>query len=307
MIINFLQQREPPILPVLHQMHNEGKEEDYFFNDLDQLRGFGSENYESLGGLLFAFFRRYAIEFDYDNQVISVRQGRYLTKAEKGWDTGRNKISLCVEEPCNVSRNLGNSADVGSVRGLVREFQRFLDLLKEGESLDKICTPYQPILFTTVIPPVSLKLPNHTSTIETLQRRKSMVDNRYNSSQPRMTRLASHPLPPVPSRLLSMLNINPNHGTDQSVDKIFARYHDPVKNNRRNEKRKPRSDWPAITPPAPSTQQPHRPRRWSKVEKKPTLAEIVKVHLPPSKPITPPPNTAKKSKKPSRKKQKPRT
>lgn len=314
MIINFLQQRQPPILPVLHKIDNEGKDEAYFYDDIDKLRSFGSENKESLGGLLFAFFRRFALEFDYDDQVVSVREGRYLTKAEKGWDTGRNKMSLCVEEPFNVSRNLGNSADVASVRGLRCEFQRFLELLVAGEDLKTICTPYQPLSLknATEIPINSsntssnnnnsntliLTLPQesrtssfflpiypypecsnptavHSSSAHPYDRRRSMVDGicsyptpnlsdhsntsypshptsytyrappiskpyntslntfhpRFSSPQAldtilrvRNTRHGSHPLPPVPSTLLSMLNISANHA-DQSVEKIFARYH----------------------------------------------------------------------------------
>lgn len=319
MIINFLQQRQPPILPVLHAIGSEGKDEAYFFDDVDKLKGFGDENQESIGGLLFAFFRRFAVEFDYDDQVVSVRQGRYLTKAEKGWDTGRNKMSLCVEEPFNVGRNLGNSADIASVHGLRCEFQRFLELLIAGETLETICTPYQPITFSSTSTTNTADIPsnnniNHGSNNNTLtltlpaenrtssfflpiyahsssssynspttttahpyDRRRSMVDGicsyptpsilldshtnaphpthptsytyrappisrPYNSSydtfhprfsspqaldtilRVRNTRHGSHPLPPVPSTLLSMLNINANHGTDQSVERIFARY-----------------------------------------------------------------------------------
>ncbi|KAI8988540.1 hypothetical protein BDF20DRAFT_905072 [Mycotypha africana] len=147
LVINFLQQRQPPILPVLHMIENECKSEDYFYDNIEKLKGFGSSNHESLGGLLFAFFRRYAVEFNYDNQVVSVRQGRYMTKKEKGWDTGRNKVSLCVEEPFNISRNLGNSADIASVHGIRCEFQRCLDQLLAGENLNTICTPYHPPTF----------------------------------------------------------------------------------------------------------------------------------------------------------------
>lgn len=305
MIINFLQQRQPPILPVLHKIESEGKDEDYFYDDVEKLKDFGLANKESLGGLLFAFFRRFAIEFDYDEQVVSVRQGRYLTKKEKGWDTGRNKMSLCVEEPFNVGRNLGNSADIASVHGLRCEFQRFLDLLIAGDDLEFICSLYQPLLTSSTDIPsstsstashhdssiLSLTLPaeNRTPsfflpihpythyatsvpTTHPYDRRRSMVDGicsypssilsdpysnahfpsytyrappaskpsqlssntfhpRFSSPQAldsilkvRNTRHGSHPLPPVPSTLLSMLNISANHGTDQSVDKIFARY-----------------------------------------------------------------------------------
>lgn len=159
MIINFLQMRQPPILPVLHQLKNgsiNGNDQvhsnnddtttkDMFCSDMEKLEGFGQANHESLGGLLFAFFRRYAIEFDYDDQVVSVRHGRYLNKREKGWHIGRNKTSLCVEEPFNVTRNLGNSADVRSVQGIRMELNRAMEMLVAGVPWNYVCTPYEPL------------------------------------------------------------------------------------------------------------------------------------------------------------------
>ncbi|CAO3594691.1 unnamed protein product [Absidia cylindrospora] len=143
MIINFLQLRQPPILPVLHQMKNSNGDNKMFYSDIKILQGYGRPNCETLGGLLFAFFRRYSIEFDYDNQVISVRHGRYLTKQEKGWHIGRNKTSLCVEEPFNIGRNLGNSADTRSIRGIRMELNRALEMLVAGVPWKTICSPYQ--------------------------------------------------------------------------------------------------------------------------------------------------------------------
>ncbi|KAJ8659778.1 hypothetical protein O0I10_004371 [Lichtheimia ornata] len=141
MTLNFLQMRHNSILPVLHQLVG-NKDDDSFCTDVERLRGYGEDNHESLGGLLYAFFRHFAVEFDYANQVVSVRHGRYLSKEEKAWDVGRNKFSLCVEEPFNVSRNLGNSADQQSVRGLTVEFRRACHLLAAGASLDLVCLPY---------------------------------------------------------------------------------------------------------------------------------------------------------------------
>lgn len=141
MTLNFLQMRHHSILPVLHQLVG-NKDDDSFCTDVERLRGYGEDNHESLGGLLYAFFRHFAVEFDYANQVVSVRNGRYLSKEEKAWDVGRNKFSLCVEEPFNVSRNLGNSADQQSVCGLTVEFRRACHLLAAGASLDLVCSPY---------------------------------------------------------------------------------------------------------------------------------------------------------------------
>src|SRR5581483_6668039 len=64
-ILNFLQMRDPPILPVLHKIPHDNVlpiivngEDASFFEDVDKLVGFGAKNKETLGGLLFAFFKR---------------------------------------------------------------------------------------------------------------------------------------------------------------------------------------------------------------------------------------------------------
>ncbi|KAG4305937.1 hypothetical protein PORY_000847 [Pneumocystis oryctolagi] len=148
MIINFLQMRNPPILPSLHQLPHEQNESSIiggidvsFFDDIDALKSFGEKNTESLGGLLFAFFRRYAYEFDYDRYVISVRHGHYLSKSAKGWHLTQNN-RLCVEEPFNTKRNLGNTADDITVKGLQIEFRRAFHLIANYYDLKEACADY---------------------------------------------------------------------------------------------------------------------------------------------------------------------
>ncbi|KAG4303089.1 hypothetical protein PCK1_000755 [Pneumocystis canis] len=148
MIINFLQMRNPPILPSLHQLPHEQNENSIiggidisFFDDIDALKSFGEKNTESLGGLLFAFFRRYAYEFDYDHYIISVRHGHYLSKSAKGWHLTQNN-RLCVEEPFNTKRNLGNTADDITVNGLQMEFRRAFHLIADHYNLKEACASY---------------------------------------------------------------------------------------------------------------------------------------------------------------------
>lgn len=153
MIINFLQRREPPILPSLQK--TEGKriptdapEPSQFADNIDALKGCGDANKETLAQLLFHFFRHYGYEFDYANSVVSVREGRSLSREEKGWDR-RNywdkeaQKRLCVEEPFTVNRNLGNSADEYSWSGVHNEIRRAFDLLAAGQQLDKACEQYE--------------------------------------------------------------------------------------------------------------------------------------------------------------------
>ncbi|KOS19257.1 Poly(A) RNA polymerase cid13 [Escovopsis weberi] len=81
-----------------------------FADNLNKLQGFGSKNQSSEADLLFQFFRFYAHEFDYDKHVLS----------------------LCVEEPFNTSRNLGNTVDEYSFRGLHLELRRAFDLISSA-------------------------------------------------------------------------------------------------------------------------------------------------------------------------------
>ncbi|KAI0835482.1 hypothetical protein F5Y06DRAFT_299627 [Hypoxylon sp. FL0890] len=146
MIIAFLQLRQPPVLPALHQQphhKSSGKdgEANSFADDVDKLQGFGSKNKSSLGELLFQFFRFYAHEVDYSTDVLSVRMGRIISKTEKGWHIGQNNTHLCVEEPFNTNRNLGNTADDYAFRGLHLELRRAFDLIAEGK-LDECCEQY---------------------------------------------------------------------------------------------------------------------------------------------------------------------
>ncbi|KAF2788060.1 hypothetical protein K505DRAFT_256345 [Melanomma pulvis-pyrius CBS 109.77] len=147
MILNFLQTRDPPIIPSLHTLPYRLTPGSEFADDLAKLKGFGKENKESLGQLLFHFFRRYGHELDYEKQVISVRQGRLLSRDEKGWHlaglTKEARNRLCVEEPFNTERNLGNSADDFAWRGIHLEIRRAFDLLADGGQLDKACEQFE--------------------------------------------------------------------------------------------------------------------------------------------------------------------
>ncbi|PGH18296.1 hypothetical protein AJ79_00635 [Helicocarpus griseus UAMH5409] len=147
LIINFLQTRNPPVLPSL-QKRRAGQQTSgdkipgsTFDDDLEKLAGFGRENKSSLGELLFQFFRYYGHEIDYETKVMSVREGALISKEAKGWHLLQNN-RLCVEEPFNTSRNLGNTADDTSFRGLHIELRRAFTAVSEGK-LDECCEQYE--------------------------------------------------------------------------------------------------------------------------------------------------------------------
>lgn len=154
LILNFLQTRVPPVLPVLHNLPHRAIDETTgkpslgaFADDVDKLRGSGDKNKESLGQLLFQFFKLYGHEVDYEKEAMSVRQGKRIKREERGWHPGGGHKEgvnrLCVEEPFNTERNLGNSADGYAWRGIHLELRRAFDLLADGQQLEKACEQFE--------------------------------------------------------------------------------------------------------------------------------------------------------------------
>lgn len=145
LIINFLQTRDPPILPSLQQRPHKAEKmidgvQVSFDDDLESLRGYGHGNKQTLGELLFQFFRYYGHEVDYEKHVVSVREGKLISKEEKGWHLLQNN-RLCVEEPFNTTRNLGNTADDTSFRGLHTELRRAFQAICTAD-LEKCCEQF---------------------------------------------------------------------------------------------------------------------------------------------------------------------
>ena len=90
MAIAHLQQRSPPVLPILQEgaptrQQTIGKWNCDYFDDLAALSGWGAQNGEGLGVLLATFFYHWAVAHDYRSSVLTIRRGAPLTKAEKGW------------------------------------------------------------------------------------------------------------------------------------------------------------------------------------------------------------------------------
>ena len=171
MIINFLQTRDPPVLPTLQQQCGlrvrmmDGLNVT-FDKDLLRYKDHGSRNESSLGQLLFQFFRYYGHELDLEENVISARLGKILPKMQKGWHHLQDN-RLCVEEPFNTSRNLGNTADDTSMRGIHLELRRGFSVLCKG-NLQACCEQYEPpkdegrsseIFIPPVSRPVTTQLP----------------------------------------------------------------------------------------------------------------------------------------------------
>ncbi len=148
MVIQFLQCRRPPVVPVLQEMtagalrgRNRRKVmvsgfDTYYYSNLEDRRlvEFGAKNTENVGRLLFEFFMFYGFYFQFKDKVISPRTGRTLTKEEKGWTQPVDKANksnywFCLEDPFEVTHNLGRTVDKGSLFNLRYEFRRAASIL----------------------------------------------------------------------------------------------------------------------------------------------------------------------------------
>lgn len=114
MVLYFLQQRNPPVIPVLQEIYDgqviprrmvDGWNA-YFFDNIEELRirfPYLGKNMESMGELWLGFLRFYTEEFDFKEYVISIRQKKLLTTFEKQWTSK----CIAIEDPFDLNHNLG--------------------------------------------------------------------------------------------------------------------------------------------------------------------------------------------------------
>uniref|UniRef100_A0A8D3AD64 CCHC-type domain-containing protein n=1 Tax=Scophthalmus maximus TaxID=52904 RepID=A0A8D3AD64_SCOMX len=124
MVLYFLQQRNPPVIPVLQEIYD-GKRPEvmvdgwnvYFFDDLETLPSrwskYGS-NTETVGELWLGLLRFYTEDFDFREHVISIRQHGRLTTFNKQWTSKY----IVIEDPFDLNHNLG--------AGLSRKMTNFI-------------------------------------------------------------------------------------------------------------------------------------------------------------------------------------
>jgi hypothetical protein len=80
--------------------------------------------------------RRYAREFDFVKSVTSIRVGEFLTKREKNWDKKEagfkgDRHLCCVEDPFELTHDLGRVMDRDTLRDVRSEIDRADTLLSE--------------------------------------------------------------------------------------------------------------------------------------------------------------------------------
>ncbi|XP_043920126.1 terminal uridylyltransferase 7 isoform X2 [Protopterus annectens] len=125
MMLYFLQQRIPSIIPVLQEIYGDRRTPAghvdnwnvYFFSDLEKLKNRWADygkNTESVGELWLGFLRFYTEEFDFKEHVISIRSKNLLTTFKKQWTSKY----IVIEDPFDLNHNLG--------AGLSRKMTNFI-------------------------------------------------------------------------------------------------------------------------------------------------------------------------------------
>ncbi|KAH9325826.1 hypothetical protein KI387_006004, partial [Taxus chinensis] len=150
--IHFLQQRKPAILPCLQEMKSTyqvtiGEIVCAYYDKVNEFKHYGAGNKETLGQLLSAFFDYWAFRHDYANSVISVRTGGLLSKNEKDWTRriGNERHLICIEDPFEISHDLGRVVDKHSIRVLKEEFQRAAEIMfYDPDPCVTLFKPYMP-------------------------------------------------------------------------------------------------------------------------------------------------------------------
>ncbi|KAF3787026.1 UTP-RNA uridylyltransferase 1 [Nymphaea thermarum] len=152
MCIHFLQGRTPAILPCLQKMTptfmvTVDDIQCAYYDRVEELQDFGSQNKEIISRLLHEFFHYWAYTHDYKHSVISVRTGGILSKSEKDWTRriGNDRHLICIEDPFEVSHDLGRVVDKYSIKVLRDEFQRAADVLSYDQNPSvTLFEPYSP-------------------------------------------------------------------------------------------------------------------------------------------------------------------
>ncbi|XP_014792144.1 PREDICTED: terminal uridylyltransferase 7 isoform X2 [Calidris pugnax] len=125
MVLYFLQQRNPPVIPVLQEIYKEPKKPEilvdgwnvYFFDKIEELSAVWPEcgkNTESVGQLWLGLLRFYTEEFDFKEHVICIRRKNLLTTFKKQWTSKY----IVIEDPFDLNHNLG--------AGLSRKMTNFI-------------------------------------------------------------------------------------------------------------------------------------------------------------------------------------
>ena len=117
-----------------------------FFDDVSALEGFGGENKQTLAQLVWDFFEYWAWRHDYNDGVVSIRTGSVISKESKDWTRriGTERHLLCVEDPFELSHDLGRTVDRQTRDVMRKEFLRAATLLRDADDpMEQLFEPYK--------------------------------------------------------------------------------------------------------------------------------------------------------------------
>ncbi|XP_062307775.1 terminal uridylyltransferase 7 [Osmerus eperlanus] len=114
MVLFYLQQRSPPLIPVLQEIYDGDVKPEvlvdgwnvYFYDDMEALPSRWPQyqkNTESVGALWLGLLQFYTEEFDFREHVICIRQHAPLTTFNKQWTSKY----IVIEDPFDLNHNLG--------------------------------------------------------------------------------------------------------------------------------------------------------------------------------------------------------
>ncbi len=163
-----LQITQPPVIPNIQQAENreltniDGEEYDLTMHPnpsklIDEL------NNNNIGLLVAEFFELFATNWPWDENIISIRSGKMLSRKEKKWKEQKPKVfdaildeeiqrlgkhSLPVEDPFDTMHDLSRVLRPEGVLEIRDEFLRAWNILKDGGDWKKLTETKFPELIT---------------------------------------------------------------------------------------------------------------------------------------------------------------
>ena len=159
--IQHLQMTNPPVAP----NRQKGNKKNLFeingtsYDISHDSSPFESENQQTLASLIIAFFDRFATRWDWNEMVVSIRNGSPLNAEKKKWthtgplplevvtgqSNNRMEHIMPIEDPFDHDHDLSRVVKPEGAMTIQEEFMRALHLLSEGTSWKQICTPVMEI------------------------------------------------------------------------------------------------------------------------------------------------------------------
>ncbi|XP_069128697.1 LOW QUALITY PROTEIN: terminal uridylyltransferase 7-like [Argopecten irradians] len=144
LLIYYLQQCKPAVLPVLQELYPGRKPErivdgwnTWYFEDVDTLpKIWKCKNQQSLGELWLGMFVFYTEEFSIKDNVVCIRMSEPLTRFEKLW----NGKCIAIEDPFDLGHNLGGGLSRKMNQYIMKTFIRGRELYGTPAELPKSCT-----------------------------------------------------------------------------------------------------------------------------------------------------------------------